>query len=316
MLSRQPSPLLHFFRPCGGDQPNTVAKSVSFGQQRPTSTRRIHGKRWTYTRTHALDDLFKTSPPEDNSQHSAIYRKIMKTFDRTSWSFPEDDLVLGDRAARVKICTNCGQIILVLLTGFPTQRCCSLVGSLGLDHSFPPPRKYTHLRRGEGGGRNDILTLSPWMPEYRWFLFYFILGHTRLPWLDTNQLVSSTRMRLLQVWKDFWAQILLILHHYYYYHYYYIFFIHLLFHSCCLYLIKTAWNTDIYKHFFSHLRVLTGQMNWIDRIIWWIRFNIWSSSASGSGWIRISDSTSVFPLEGSSDSHWSRTRTETEFRSF
>lgn len=94
-------------------------------------------------------------PPEDNSQHSAIYRKIMKTFDRTSWSFPEDDLVLGDRAARVKICTNCGQIILVLLTGFPTQRCCSLVGSLGLNRrtQFPSSAQIHTLK--EGGGRGE-----------------------------------------------------------------------------------------------------------------------------------------------------------------
>ena len=42
------------------------------------------------------------------------------------------------------------------------------------------------------------------MPEPRWF-FYFILSSVTYACLDTNQLVSFTRMRLLQVWKDFWA---------------------------------------------------------------------------------------------------------------
>lgn len=63
VLSRQPPPLLHVFRPCGGEQPNTAAKGVSFGPQRPKSSRRIHGKRRTHTRTHALDHRVKTSPP-------------------------------------------------------------------------------------------------------------------------------------------------------------------------------------------------------------------------------------------------------------
>lgn len=83
----------------------------------------MHWTATTTTHTH----------PEDNS-NAAIYRNIMKSF---------DELIISRGWIRRRsgtICSNCGQIILVLLTGFPTQRCCSLVGSRRLHRGtlFPP----------------------------------------------------------------------------------------------------------------------------------------------------------------------------------
>lgn len=125
--------------PVGVGASSQTGTLVTDGSIHPAHSReKTHA---SHTRTHALDGHHHHhhyhTHPEDNS-NAAIYRNIMKSF---------DELIISRgwiRRRSSTICTNCGQIILVLLTGFPTQRCCSLVGS----RSTPPRNTVSPFRRG------------------------------------------------------------------------------------------------------------------------------------------------------------------------
>lgn len=97
---------------------------------------------------------------------------------------------------------------------YPPKRCCSPAGNSSATFSeimFSLPPTHTHIHAHTLSLTENytirkkskyVLTLSPWMPEYRWFIYLFIFGSITSVCLDSNQLVSSTRMRPLQVWKD------------------------------------------------------------------------------------------------------------------